>query len=61
MELFSSDATIFEKKKVERTTLKNCSEILKFFFHPELPKWPKQKNSCFQMLLIDQLYIELGV
>ena len=27
---------------------------------PWLPKRPKQKNSCFKIWLIDQLYIELG-
>ena len=27
---------------------------------PELPKWPKQKNSCSEMWLIGQLYIKLG-
>ena len=34
-----------------------------FFLHycPELPKGPKQKNSCFKMWLIDQLYIKLGL
>ena len=39
-------------------------EIFNLFFiiglsGPELPKWPKQKNSCFKMWLIDQLCIEL--
>ena len=32
-------------------------------FFPLLPaqtKWPKQKNSCFKMRPIDQLYIKLG-
>ena len=31
-----------------------------FFLTPELPKQPKQKNSCFKMWLIDQLHIKLG-
>ena len=68
MQLFSEDATIFKKKKcpqkVEKTTLKSCSEKLKstfFPYCPELPKRPKQKNSCSKMWLIDQLYIELGL
>ena len=69
MQLFSADPTIFLKKlkkicpqKVEKNTLKSCSEKLKStFFHycPELPKQPKQKNSCSKLWLIDQLYIEL--
>ena len=68
MELFSVDSTIFSKKnflcpqKVEKNTLKKCSEKLKsnFPYYPELPKWPKQKNSCSKMWLIDKLFIELG-
>ena len=32
-----------------------------FPYCPELPKRPKQKNSCSKMWLIDQLYIELGL
>ena len=28
---------------------------------PAQPKWPKQKNSCYKMWPIDQLYIELGL
>ena len=33
------------------------------FLHycPELPKQPKQKNSCSKMWLINQLYIKLGL
>ena len=31
-----------------------------FSYCPELPKWPKQKNSCSKIWLIDQLYIKLG-
>ena len=36
---------------------------LTFFFPycPELPKRPKQKNLCFKMWLIYELYIELGI
>ena len=71
MQLFSADATMFLKKnkfffcpqKVGKTTLKSCSEKLKCIFFsllPELPKRPKQKNSCSKMWLIDQLYTELG-
>ena len=46
-------------KKVEKNTLKSRSEILKKN-PPQLPKWPKQKNSCSNMQLIDQLYKKLG-
>ena len=49
MQLFSADATIFKKKiksffcpqKVEKTTLKSCSEKLKSTFFPLLP-WAAQ-------------------
>ena len=44
----------FCPQKVEKPTLKSCSEKLKSTFFPLLPaqpKWPKP---------IDQLYIELG-
>ena len=50
--------------KVEKTSLKKCSEFLKSTFFPLLPwlpKQPKQKNSCSKMWPIDQLYIELGL
>ena len=67
MQLFCADATIFSNffcpQNVEKTLPKNCSEKLKstfFPYCPELPKRPKQKNSCSKMWLIDQLYIELG-
>ena len=49
--------------KVEETTLKSRWEKLKpiiFSYCPELPKRPKQKNSCSKMCLLDQLYIKLG-
>ena len=36
------------------------TQIHFFALLPELPKWPKQKNSCYKMWLIEQLYIELG-
>ena len=72
MLFFSADATMFFEKKLiffcpqkdEKTTLKSCSEKLKstfFPYCPELPKRPKQKNSCSKMWPIDQLYIELGL
>ena len=51
-------------QKVEKTTPKSCSEILNFFiipYCPDLPNWPKQKNSCSKMWLINQLYIKLGL
>ena len=70
MQHFSAIAKIFSKKlrficpqKVEKTTLKSCSEKLKSTFFPLLPaqpKWPKRKNSRSKMWPIDQLYIELG-
>ena len=52
MRLFSADATIFLKKsqilfcpqKVEKPTLKSCSEKLKSTFFSLLPGLPKQKN-----------------
>ena len=68
MQLLSADATMFLildffcQQKVEKTTLKNCSEKLKstfFPYCPELPKRPKQKNSCSKMWLIDQLGLKL--
>ena len=49
----------FCPQKVEKTTLKSCSEFLKSTFFPLLPaqpKWPKQKKSCSKMWPIDQLY-----
>ena len=47
-------------QKVEKDTLKSCSEILFFYYCPELPKRLKEKDSCSKMWLIDQLYIKLG-
>ena len=72
MQLISADATIFSKQcyvsflpqKVEK---KHPQKLLRktqihFFFSlmPELPKRPKQKNSCSKMWLMDQPYIKLG-
>ena len=37
------------------------TQIHFFSLLPELPKRPKQKNSCSKMFPIDQLYIELGL
>ena len=45
----------FAHKKLKKTTLKSCSDILKN--NSELPKRPKYKNSCFKMWFTDQLYI----
>ena len=67
MQLFSADPTIFLKKlqkifcpqKVEKTTLKSCSEKLKSTFFSLLP-WAAQTEE-FMFQIIDQLYIELGV
>ena len=47
---------VFCPQKVEKTTLKSCSEFLKSTFFsllPWLPKRPKQKNSCSKMWPID--------
>ena len=43
-------------------TFKGCFSTFcgHFFFHLELPKRPKKKNSCSKMWPIDQLYIELA-
>ena len=67
MQLFSADATIFKKKIAHKKLKKLPSKVAQknsnpLFFPncPELPKLPKQKNSCFKLWLIDQLYIELG-
>ena len=48
------------QQKVEKNTLKSCSENLKSTFFPYCPELPKQKNSCSKLWLIDRLYIELG-
>ena len=64
LQYFSKNFSFFCPQKVEKTTLKSCSEKLKstfFPYCPELPKRPNQKNSCSIMWLIEQLYIELGV
>ena len=45
----------FWPPKVEKTTLKSCSEFLKSTFFSLLPKRPKQKNSCSKMWPVDQL------
>jgi hypothetical protein len=61
MQFFSADVTIFKQKipqKVEKTPSK-VAQKYSIFFQPELPKRPKQKNSCSKMWLIDQLYIKL--
>ena len=47
------------KKSPSKVAQKN-SNLLFFPYCTELPKLPKQKNSCSKMWLIDQLYIELG-
>ena len=71
MQLFSANATIFSKKKLNffahkklkkppsNVAQKNSNPLF-FPYCPELPKWPKQKNSCSKLWLIDQWYIELG-
>ena len=46
-------------QKVEKTTLKSCSEKLKSTFFSLLP-WAAQTEE-FMFQIIDQLYIELGV
>jgi hypothetical protein len=70
MQLFSADTTMFSKKNHlffptkswknhPKKLLRKCQMHL-FSLLPAQPKWPKQKNSCFKMWLLDQLYIELG-
>ena len=69
MQLLNADTTMslkeVEKKialKKLKKNFKGCTVISTHFFRycPELPKRPKQNNSCFKMWLIDQLYIKLG-
>ena len=48
------------KKPPSKVAQKNSNPLF-FPYCPELPKRPKQKNSCSKMWLIDQLYIELGL
>ena len=52
----------FAHKKLKKPPSKVAQKYSFFFLHycPELPKWPKQKNSCSKMWLIDQLYIKLA-
>ena len=54
-QLLSADVTIFKKnvhEKLKKTPTKEAKKNIFFFkYYPELPKWPKQKNSG----LIDQL------
>ena len=59
---FSADAAIKSgHEKLIKNNLKSRYEILFFLkYCPELPKRPKQKNSCSKMWLIDQLYVKLG-
>ena len=71
MQLSSAVATMFLKKikknfdhkKLKKPPSKVAQKIsnpLSFPYCPEVPKQPKQKNSCSKMWPIDQLYIELG-
>ena len=64
MQLFCSIAKILlPHKKLKKSTLKNCSEKLKSTLLPllpGLPKQPKEKNSCSNMWLKEQPYIEPG-
>ena len=70
MQFFSADATIFSniffffahkklKKPPSKVAQKNSNPLF-FPYCPELPKRPKQKNSCSKVWLIDQLYLKLG-
>ena len=47
MQLFSADTTIFFPQKVEKNTLKSCSEILKFF-SPIASKTTQREEFMFQ-------------
>ena len=63
-QLFSLDAKIFflvseNLKKTPSKVAKN--KLILFPYCPELPKWPKQKNLCSKMWLIDQMHIKLGI
>ena len=51
----------FCPQKIEKTPLKVAQKIHFFPYCPELPNWPKQKNSCSKLWLIDQMYIKLGI
>ena len=62
MQLFSEKATILKKfthEKLKKTSSKVAQKYS--IKDPELPKRPKQKNSCSKIWLIDQLYIKLGL
>ena len=58
MPLFSTDAKIFrkkkKKKKIEKNTLKSCSEILKFF------SCQNGSNRRINVPKCGQMYIKLG-
>jgi hypothetical protein len=53
------DCLTYNPQCYDSESIKPLSNPL-FSLLPELPKRPKQKNSCFKMWLIDQLYIGLG-
>ena len=62
-QLFSADATILKKstnEKLKKTPSKVAKQNIFFLYCPELPKRPKQKNSCAIIWLIDRLNIKLG-
>ena len=59
MQLYSSDYKKL-KKPPSKVAQKNSNPLF-FPCCPELPKWPKQKNSWSELWPIDQLYIELGL
>ena len=55
---------LFANKKLKKKTPSKVAQKNSnphFSLLPELLKRPKQKNSCFKMWLIDQLYIKLGL
>ena len=64
--IFKKKSKFFCPQKVEKTTLKSCSEFLKSTFFPYCPDCPNGSNrripvpKLSKMWSIDYLYIELG-
>ena len=61
MQHFSAHILYLKRKKKLKKPFSGELKSNFFPYCPELPKWPKQKNLCFKMWLIYQLYIELGI
>ena len=58
MQIFSADGHKKLKKTPSKVAQKNSNPLF-FPYCPELPKRPKQKNSCSKLWFREQLYIEL--